>query len=56
MTLHRGVGSDRGGARTHDQRINLPHRLSPTALGRFVRPSGVDGLDYPTAVAGVSRL
>ena len=22
--------SDRGGARTHDQRINLPHRLSPT--------------------------
>jgi len=23
-------GNDRGGARTHDQRINVPHRLSPT--------------------------
>ncbi|WP_168189446.1 tyrosine-type recombinase/integrase [Paludisphaera borealis] len=24
------ASSDRGGARTHDQRINIPHRLSPT--------------------------
>ncbi len=25
------LSNDRGGARTHDQRINLPHRLSPTS-------------------------
>ncbi|WP_165249797.1 tyrosine-type recombinase/integrase [Paludisphaera soli] len=46
------VASDRGGARTHDQRINLPHRLSPTTV-----PWGrLDGLDYLFAVAGVPRL
>ena len=28
------VGSDRGGARTLDQRINVPHRLSPTPRSR----------------------
>ncbi len=54
----RGVSSesDRGGARTHDQRINLPHRLSPTAGSAGPRASGVESLDYPTAVAGVPRL
>jgi hypothetical protein len=31
--------SDRGGARTHDQRINVPHRLSPTSR-RFQNRSG----------------
>jgi len=50
------VSSDRGGARTHDQRINLPHRLSPTALCRLRADKGVESLDYPTAVAGVPRL
>src|SRR5947209_5183328 len=52
------VASDRGGARTHDQRINVPHRLSPT-LGK-VPLSGdapeVESLDYPIAIAGVPRL
>ena len=46
--------SDRAGVRTQDQRINLPHRLSPTA-----GPPGegrVEGLDYLFAVAGVPRL
>jgi integrase len=34
------VASDRGGARTHDQRINVPHRLSPTAAVGAVSVSG----------------
>ncbi|MEO6809937.1 MAG: DUF1549 domain-containing protein [Isosphaeraceae bacterium] len=48
--LSSSVASDRGGARTHDQRINVPHRLSPTTRG-----PGVAGLDSPTAVTGVPR-
>lgn len=32
--------SDRGGARTHDQRINLRHRLSPTTPPTGVGPQG----------------
>ena len=49
--------SDRGGARTHDQRINLPHRLSPTASNLWVTPPilHVDGLDSLTAISGVPR-
>jgi hypothetical protein len=48
------VASDRGGARTLDQRINVPHRLSPTPRG--TSPPEVASLDYPIAVAGVPRL
>jgi hypothetical protein len=48
--------SDRGGARTHDQRINVPHRLSPTAGIAPGGDPGVEGLDYPIAIAGVPRL
>ncbi len=53
--------NDRGGTRTLDQRINLPHRLSPTTLcsssaSRRIRKQGVDGLDYLFAIAGVPRL
>ena len=59
------VVNDRGGTRTLDQRINLPHRLSPTAASFSVPPPGVAGLascvrveslDYPFAIAGVPRL
>jgi hypothetical protein len=54
---------DRGGARTLDQRINLPHRLSPTATIRALVTltcaafeSRVESLDYTIAIAGVPRL
>jgi hypothetical protein len=47
-----GISSDRAGTRTQDQRINLPHRLSPTTLGF----RGVERLDYTIAIAGVPRL
>src|SRR5208337_4879357 len=55
------IANDRGGTRTLDQRINLPHRLSPTTLhldsaSRRIRKQGVDGLDYLFAIAGVPRL
>jgi hypothetical protein len=30
------LANDRGGTRTLDQRINLPHRLSPTTVQRNV--------------------
>lgn len=46
--------SDRAGVRTQDQRINLPHRLSPTAEPRV--KDRVEGLDYLFAVAGVPRI
>ena len=52
-------GNDRAGTRTQDQRINLPHRLSPTtSRGRpqAIRNRGVESLDYPIAIAGVPRL
>ncbi len=55
--------SDRGGARTLDQRINVPHRLSPTTGARVMTRSlatnlrsRVESLDYPFAIAGVPRL
>ena len=55
--------SDRGGTRTLDQRINVPHRLSPTVvtsiearLRSASSRSRVEGLDYPIAIAGVPRL
>lgn len=48
--------NDRGGARTLDQRINVPHRLSPTTVNRPAGVSDVESLDYPIAVAGVPRL
>lgn len=49
--------SDRGGTRTHDQRINLPHRFSPTAFDprRCAVGKMVEGLDSPIAIAGVPR-
>jgi hypothetical protein len=61
------LGNDRGGTRTLDQRINLPHRLSPTVAAShqvsgacITSPldssSRVGGLDYPIAIAGVPRL
>ena len=31
-SLSRSFASDRGGTRTLDQRINIPHRLSPTIV------------------------
>jgi hypothetical protein len=52
------LSSDRAGTRTQDQRINVPHRLSPT--NRRLRLEGtspvVERLDYPTAISGVPRL
>lgn len=53
------LSSDRAGTRTQDQRINLPHRLSPTA-SRFEGSHHsylecVDGLDSIIAVSGVPR-
>src|SRR5262245_47192674 len=48
------VGSDRAGTRTQDQRINLPHRLSPTP-GTVGSAPGVARLDSPIAITGVPR-
>ena len=55
--------SDRGGTRTLDQRINVPHRLSPTIVISIVTRllatrfrSQVESLDYTIAIAGVPRL
>lgn len=45
--------SDRAGTRTQDQRINVPHRLSPTA---DFHEAGVESLDYLFALAGVPRI
>ena len=57
------VSSDRGGTRTLDQRINLPHRLSPTIVTSILTRllatrfrSQVESLDYTIAIAGVPRL
>ena len=56
LSPERAHPSDRGGARTLDQRINVLHRLSPTTANRPSGGSGVESLDYPIAVAGVPRL
>ena len=62
--LRSGPGSsqkwnDRGGTRTHDQRINLPHRLSPTPdrrLGPLPIRVGVWTLPSPSQVCRVESL
>ncbi len=53
--------NDRGGTRTLDPRINLPHRLSPAS--KFYscwftakRNLHVESLDYIITISGVSRL
>jgi hypothetical protein len=51
------VASDRGGARTLDQRINVPHRLSPTTgnrpFGRAVRVLKVWTIPSPSQACRV---
>ena len=51
--------NDRGGTRTLDPRINLPHRFSPALNnGSFSshKRLHVESLDYIITISGVSRL